>query len=353
MSALKQFFDKLLAPQGAAEEFDFTGNSKFNTCFIVSLTDTGEVWKVTIENDHLSAAGLIPVNTGKLGFILDTTAFTGITSGKLPVQKAFLTRKVEIQGGLFKGMILARQLEAFFKKLSAHQATTNEAAIEHEFAEESIRVTQDDGGEVFAVLGYDDNAAPDSIIFIFPPHPMLGGDYDNNVVNQLYETAVYSGKFAVKFNYRMVDNAHSDDEMLRYWRNLEDRAEFERIVGDAQELVWNIVENIGRDLKIDFAAYSFGNFIALQTMRHIAVRKYIGISPPLLEYDFDTLFAEFPGLDFVISEKDDFCPEEQFSRMAEKYGMRLHKVNSDDHFYRGSEAELKQSCLNILENKHA
>lgn len=350
MSALKQLFDSLLGPDSLAAKFDFTGKPDYNVTFVICLTDTGEVWRAKIENDHLTFAEPLPENSGELGFVMKSGTFAEIASGSVTVQKVFLSRKVAIQGGVFKGMILAQQLGAFFKKFSSHHEATEEPGIEFGFSEEALNIELDDGCSISAVLGYDDNADPDSVLFIFPPHPILGGDFHNNVVNQLYATAVNSGQIAVKFNYRLVGRAEvDDDEMLRYWRELEEKSEFGRIVEDCRELIRDVMSNIGLELEIDFAAYSFGNLIALQLMRHIAVRKYVGISPPLLEYDFDSLFAEFPGMNFVISEHDSFCPEDKFAQMAAKYGLKLHKVDSDDHFYRGSEVELEQQFIKIME----
>mgnify|MGYP002879229573 CR=1 FL=1 len=349
LSALKQLFDSLLGPDSLANKFEFTGKPDYSITFVICLTDTGEVWRARIENDHLTSAEPLPENSGELGFVMESGTFAEISSGSITVQKVFLSRRVEIQGGLFKGMILAQQLGAFFKKFADHIETVEEPVVQFGFEEEALVIELDDGCRISAVLGYDDNTAPDSVLFIFPPHPMLGGDFENNVVNQLYTTAVNTGQLAVKFNYRMVGSAETDDdEMLRYWRDLEETSNFDRIVGDVQEMIWQVMENIGENLKIDFAAYSFGNLIALQAMRHIAVRKYVGISPPLMEYDFESLFAEFPGMNFVISEHDSFCPEAKFTLMADKYGLKLHKVNSDDHFYRGSEKELNQQYLKIM-----
>lgn len=354
MSALKQLFDSLLGPDSLAKKFEFTGKPDYSITFVICLTDTDEVWRARIENDHLVSAEPLPENSGELGFMMTSGTFAEISSGSTTVQKVFLSRRVEIQGGLFKGMILAQQLGAFFKKFAAHVSTAEESGVEFGFEEEALEIELDDGCRISAILGYDDCAAPESVLFIFPPHPMLGGDFENNVVNQLYETAVNSGHFAVKFNYRLVGSTETDDdEMLCFWRRLEETSNFDRIVSDAQEMIRAITDNIGKELKIDFAAYSFGNLIALQAMRQITVRKYIGISPPLLEYDFEALFEEFTGMDFVISEHDDFCPEDKFSQIAGKYGLKLHKVNSDDHFFRGSETELKQQYLNIMEKQNA
>ncbi|MCF6175716.1 MAG: SCP2 sterol-binding domain-containing protein [Victivallaceae bacterium] len=358
MSIVNKYFAELLDPANTVvRELDFSGNADFSTTFTIHCPDLDETWLIKIIDDHLAVAEIVDVQSSKLGFVLDSEIFSAIISGSISVQKAFLSRKVNIKGNLFKGMMISRMLGIFFEKLAEQSepaAAISTPQTVNEFSEELLKIKLEDGTSVNASMGYDDDCVPESVLFIFPPHPILGGDFDNNVVNLIYSAAVANGQLAVKFNYRLVDAETADSQaMLDYWRECEAQADYEQIIADTVKLIQTVMNNINRELVIEFAAYSFGCYIALQTMGQVTANNFIGISPPLLEYDFNQLFAKHPSLDFIIADNDEFCPEEQFTPLTDKYGIKLHTVAAADHFFRGCEARLKQTYITIMENNHA
>ena len=358
LSVVKQYFTQLLASDNSAvRELPFSGRSDFAAAFTIHCPDLREDWLVEICDDHLVSAVLTDAPRADLGFILDAETFRAIVTGQLAVQKAFLTGKVKVKGSMFKAMSFSRLLGAFFKKLaedSGNVSPADETPAVNDFAEEIMEIQLSDGTTLRAVLGYDDAVRPQAALFIFPPHPLLGGDCDNNVVNLLYAAAVANGQLAVKFNYRLVeaDNITSQ-AMLDYWRQCDRQDDYSEVIADSLELVRGVVNEIEPALEINFAAYSFGCYTALQAMTQIEVRNFIGVSPPLKEYDFESLFARYSHLNFIIADHDEFCPAECFTPLAEIYNINLEIITPSDHFFRDSEMALKQACLTIMENNYA
>ena len=352
MSIVSKYFTKLLEPENhLVKELKFSGKKNFAAAFNICFPDLPEIWLVKIVDDQLMMADEVDAQTCKLAFVLDADTFSAVISGTISVQKAFLNRKIEIKGNLFKGMMLAKMLGNFFKQLAEYNSeptTAPMAQMENEFPEELLQIKLDATTTVTASMGYHDDCLPTTVRFIFPPHPILGGDIDNNVINMIYAAAVARGEIAVKFNYRLVEpqtvEAHT---MLDYWRKCEANNDYEQVVADSITVIQSVMKSLNRELKLEFAAYSFGCYIAMQTMNRLPVNNFIGISPPLFEYDFEPLFAKHRGLNFIIADGDEFCPQADFSKLAATYGINLHTVQADDHFFRGCEQQLKQ-CYELI-----
>ncbi|MFC1809551.1 hypothetical protein ACFL3D_05480 [Candidatus Omnitrophota bacterium] len=214
--------------------------------------------------------------------------------------------------------------------------------------EEKIAVNVERDVTINAVIGYHDNSIAQDIFFIFPPHPSLGGDYDNNVVSALYQGVAREGYVAVRFNYRGVDSGRVHDEhFFPYWERLESTKEYDLIIKDTETLVKEIRNNIQPNARIHFIAYSFGNFIALELMSRFDVQKFFGISPPIEAYDFEACFLKKRNCAFAVADDDIFCNKERMQVYSEKYNFPLTVIETEDHFYRGVEEQL------FLAAKHA
>ncbi len=215
--------------------------------------------------------------------------------------------------------------------------------------EEIIPVQITESLTVNAIVGYNDFAQQDELVFIFAPHPLLGGDMNNNVVDTLFKGYVDANKIAVKFSYRGVDSGYVDNEpFIVYWDKLEQTKEFGHIVDDSHTVINSVIAQFNPDARLTFVSYSFGNIIALSLQKQFTAEKFIGIAPPVNEYNFEPLFNNNRGTSYIIPDNDVFCGSNKMQEYATKYGLIITTCG-DDHFFRGNEQALLEKTMTMLE----
>ena len=214
--------------------------------------------------------------------------------------------------------------------------------------EEILNISLEKDVSVNAVIGYRDDTSRDKLFFVFPPHPVLGGDIENNVVESIFNGFASEGYISVKFSYRGVESQSIEGEhFIPYWEKLEKEKDYSLIVNDVRKIVDFVKSNVSSEAEIYFVPYSFGNLIALSLLKYFDVKDFLGISPPIDEYDFDNLFSSENNLNFIITHEDIFCEKLRMQDLCMKSESDLRIFNSDDHFYRGSENEL----FNLIKEK--
>lgn len=215
--------------------------------------------------------------------------------------------------------------------------------------EEIITVHITESLTVNAVVGYTDFADDNELVVIFSPHPLLGGDLNNNVVDALFKEYISHNKIAVKFSYRGVDSGYvADEPFLSYWDKLEQTKQFEHIVDDAHTVIDAVKAQFNPQARLVFVSYSFGNIIALELRKRLLVDKFVGIAPPVSEYSFEPLFRENRGTSYIISNNDIFCGSAAMRDYARKYELYIISCG-DDHFFRGHEQALVLTTLTLME----
>ncbi|RJP61822.1 MAG: hypothetical protein C4541_01065 [Candidatus Auribacter fodinae] len=215
--------------------------------------------------------------------------------------------------------------------------------------EEIIPVPITESLTVNAVIGYTDFAREDELVFIFAPHPLLGGDLNNNVVDTLFKGYISAGKIAVKFSYRGVDSGYVGDEpFLTYWDKLERTKQFSHIVEDSQKVIDAVTAQFSPEASLVFVSYSFGNIISLELQQRFAIKKFIGIAPPVNEYNFEPLFRCNRGTSYIIPDNDVFCASTAMRDYAKQYDLKITSCG-DDHFFRGNERQLLDTTMTMLE----
>jgi alpha/beta superfamily hydrolase len=171
-------------------------------------------------------------------------------------------------------------------------------------------------------------------VILCPPHPLLAGNMDNNVITALAERlAKY---FTVlSFNYRNVGGsfkAKGDLPLFEYWDRLDQANDFTEICRDvAQVLDWS-----GRFFsKFHLIGYSFGSFIG-QSVLTDSVLSLCCITPPLGEHEFALETVTCPSL-FVFAGEDDLLDgtRSELPRHTE-----VREITGCDHFFLGKEGDV-------------
>jgi hypothetical protein len=162
------------------------------------------------------------------------------------------------------------------------------------------------------------------------PLPLYGGNMHNNVVETARQAFARLGWATLRFNFRGVGASGRS------------RGQDQK---DAQDL--NAVSEYLKTCSpgpIDFAAYSYGAWVALEAIRMgLSPDSLILLSPPLDFISFEGLkLPEVPRL-VTIGNQDDFCSVESLRKwLSTQPGppVPMEILPYTDHFYWGTEGEL-------------
>lgn len=182
-------------------------------------------------------------------------------------------------------------------------------------------------------------------VVICPPHPLLAGNMDNNVVAAIASTL---GRYypVLLFNYRGVGLSDAPDghmPLYERWRAIDSAKEYEDIATD----VGTVVRFASRYFEgIQLVGYSFGSYVALQAIDDL-VTSFTAIAPPLNEHDFSSLGSlAIPCL--VLQAETDTLLGERLPPPENFQGI-WRTIHSSDHFFRGREQDLADQILAFLQ----
>ncbi len=169
-------------------------------------------------------------------------------------------------------------------------------------------------------------------VAICHPHPLLGGDMDNNVVMALFEKLADHGFVALRFNFRGVGNSEGEhgggrDERVDVVAALDFLAAQPTV--DAERLF--------------LAGYSFGAAVALSTP-YPGLVALAAVSPPLTSVE--SLANLCPTL-LVFGESDKLAPASGLARadFALPADSRTAIISGADHFWWGHEEEASSEVV--------
>ncbi|MGC6511643.1 MAG: alpha/beta hydrolase [Parvibaculales bacterium] len=188
------------------------------------------------------------------------------------------------------------------------------------------------------------------IAMILHPLPQLGGNMNNPVTYQLYQTFQQRGFTVMRFNFRGVGRSQGD---------------FDHGIGElsdaATALDW--LQSFNPDAQQCWiAGYSFGAWIGMQLlMRRPEISGFISVSPPANLYDFSFL-APCPTSGLIThGDEDKIVPQEDVEKMVERLqaqrGIEIayEIIKGANHFYDQKDDQLSDEVNQYLDdrlNKH-
>ncbi|RJO68683.1 MAG: alpha/beta fold hydrolase [Myxococcales bacterium] len=179
-------------------------------------------------------------------------------------------------------------------------------------------------------------AMPDpcrGVIVFSHPHPLYGGNKDNNVVRLGCHALNALGWATLRYDFRGAGQS---------------TGEHDGGVGEQDDLLQAILEARQRGaaaLPLFLVGYSFGSYVTWAALDRVEnVAGVALISPP---FGFaEIAYAPRPTLTFpvlaIAGERDDFCPATMFRDAAPKLAPQIavEVVPGVDHFWMGREKEL-------------
>ncbi len=169
------------------------------------------------------------------------------------------------------------------------------------------------------------------------PHPLYGGNMDNNVVVAVAGALASGNVVALRFNFRGTDGSGGV-----FGGGV---AEREDVAAALAFLAGQPGIDAGR---LGLVGYSFGAMVAL-TASAPEARAVVAVSPPFVASEPPAQLPDCAVL-LVTGERDDIAPAAPLRAMAERAGQRCEVMvlPAADHFWWGQEGSLAEEVLRFL-----
>lgn len=170
----------------------------------------------------------------------------------------------------------------------------------------------------------DASAGATAAAVICHPHPLYGGNMDDNVVAALDEACRAAGCATLRFNFRGVGESDGG---------------YGHVSGECDDAAAAIAFLRGRvgGLPIVLGGYSFGAMVALQVAaRDAVVTRVIAVAPPLAMGEMAV--PAQPTL-LLAGDRDTYCPPSAAKSFATRLaaGSATRILAGADHFLAGHE----------------
>lgn len=190
-------------------------------------------------------------------------------------------------------------------------------------------------------LELPEGAGPFPASIVCHPHSLYGGEMHNNVVMGVCINLVENQIAALRFNFRGVGN--SEGEFGEGIKEQDDTKAALEFLLQRDEIDHK---------KIALTGYSFGAFVGLAALNNNEnIKTLVGISPPLLLFEFNYLKNCTKPKLLIIGDMDQFTPENEFKDFYEDLPVPKEKriLKGADHFYWDYENELGKIVAEFLQ----
>ncbi|PKB65190.1 MAG: hypothetical protein BZY80_00830 [SAR202 cluster bacterium Io17-Chloro-G2] len=178
----------------------------------------------------------------------------------------------------------------------------------------------------------DGDTGPWPAVVMCHPHPLFGGNMDNNVVTAITFALVEKGFATLRFNFRGVGNSegeHTKGEM-----------EGEDLLSALEMLkAWPGVDG----KRLGLAGYSFGSSVVLgNASAHKKAKAMALISPPLRAVESTQLRKDKRPVFIVSGDKDKLVQSDGLGSALDGFTNRpeCQIVEGADHFWAGYEGQM-------------
>ena len=169
-------------------------------------------------------------------------------------------------------------------------------------------------------------------VVICHPHPLRGGNMDNNVVTSVAFALTQSGFATLRFNFRGVGNSGGE--------HTEGKLEADDALAALQLLkAWPKVDGN----RVGVAGYSFGSRVVLENAKIHSKSKAIAlISPPFAAVDSTPLKKSKRPVFLIAGDQDRLVQSEALDPVLDTFAHRpeCRLVAGADHFWGGYEDQM-------------
>jgi alpha/beta superfamily hydrolase len=193
-------------------------------------------------------------------------------------------------------------------------------------------------GNLEGRLLYSREEEAEAGMIICPPHPLLAGNMDNNVVQAVAQRMAASMPVLL-FNYPAVGKSYKprpELPLFEYWNGLDQGSDYGMIIEEVRQVIaWSA----GYFRRLHLVGYSFGAHMALSALVPQAqALSYTAIAPPLAEYDFTSMQSMTLPACLIMAEADGLLAASATAPMSN--GISRTTIKGADHFFLKREAEV-------------
>jgi uncharacterized protein len=167
------------------------------------------------------------------------------------------------------------------------------------------------------------------------PHPLYGGEMNNNIVTALIQAFQQAGMATVRFNFRGVGRSGGSHDQGN---------------GEVEDVKAAVTYLLSRQAMstVIVAGYSFGSMVGLRAgVADDRVHKLIGVALPMGFGDPSFLLSSPKPKLLISGDNDNYCPlpalNEFFAKLIEP--KTLVTVTGADHFFWGQEGEVAKAAM--------
>ena len=199
-------------------------------------------------------------------------------------------------------------------------------------------------GQLEGRLLYSGEVTADTGIIICPPHPLLAGNLENNVVQAVAKKMAPSLPVLL-FNYPAVGKSTSprpDLPLFEYWNELDRCNDYGMINEEVNKVIAWSARYFDR---FHLVGYSFGAHMALTAITSQAL-SYTAIAPPLSACDFTTLQSLPIPICLITAENDSLLAAPALLPTQKNISHTI--IKGADHFFLKREEEIAELVSGFL-----
>jgi alpha/beta superfamily hydrolase len=204
-------------------------------------------------------------------------------------------------------------------------------------------------------LAYPEAVPPTGSVVIAGPHPLLGGDMNNNVVRGLGDGLAARGVATLRFNYRGVGGSEGPPvdvacHLAEFWQTSHVPEE-QQFHADLAAAIAFTRKSVGTAVPLAVIGYSFGCALVPRTAPLATLRAIVLIAPTLARHDYSH-FKSVRCPTLVLASDDDFtCTSDLLAGWFDQLAAprQLIRRNCDNHFFRGHEPWLVETVFPFLQ----
>lgn len=195
------------------------------------------------------------------------------------------------------------------------------------------------------IITHPDGVSQAPGLVICHPHPLYGGDMENNVVRGMAAAFAAAGFAVLRFNFRGVGRSTG-----QYGEGIGEQE-------DAKAAVASLMAQPGVDpARLFLAGYSFGARVTLAVASaDQRVSGFIVVAPPVLRGDWPDVKSSPGAKIFLCGDRDPYAPPEALANLVNRLPepKRLVVLPDADHFFVGQEHALGRHAVALLQELSA
>jgi len=200
-------------------------------------------------------------------------------------------------------------------------------------AEERIFIPVED----FNIEGLINESPGNKAVVITHPHPLYGGEMNNNVVLSIVNAYHQKGYTTLRINFRGVGQSGGS---------------YADGIGEQEDVRATIayLSDMGKTA-IDLAGYSFGARVnAMGLDSYELVDRLVMVSPPVAFMDFSFLGYNSKIRLVISGENDDIAPPAKIKELIPTWNpeTEFKVIDGTDHFYSGGATEVEEIIKDFL-----